>query len=322
MEPIKKKKKKINKKEKEFKRLTLNQNKKKSIKTKLLENENKSQNNGEDNNPKKNNLLNIKINKNKKKKLRQIETKITKEKTILIQFNPMKIGYENTDKNIMDNINDLPYNIAKNKDKRNIAKIFISIIIQKLDIIRLFFGNEKMKSIFFSHFLLSLLINFFFNALLYSDEIVSHKYHNNGKLEFIVSLVLSLLSNIFSSIIGYYFDYSELIEERLEQVLEMNKSPYYKRVMDNFLKRLKSKIFLFIIKEILILLLCFYYIIIFCIIYSFSRLSLLYNYFYSLLEDIIKSILITCLVSILRKTSLSLLNRYIYNTSKYLNENL
>ena len=99
----------------------------------------------------------------------------------------------------------------------------------------------------------------------------------------------------------------------------MNKSPYYQRVMDNFLKRLKLKMLLFIVKEILILLLCFYYIIIFCIIYSFSRLSLLYNYFYSLLEDIIKSILIACLVSILRKTSLSLLNRYIYNTSKYIN---
>ena len=231
------------------------------------------------------------------------ETKIRKEKTILIQFNPIKINYENKDKNIIDNINDLPFNISKNKDKRNIAKIFISIIIQKLDIIRLFFGNEKMKSIFFSHFLLSLLINFFFNALLYSDEIVSHKYHNNGKLEFVVSLVLSLLSNIFSSIIGYYFDYSELIEERLEQVLEMNKSPYYQRVMDNFLKRLKLKMLLFIVKEILILLLCFYYIIIFCIVYRYSRLSLLYNNFYSLLEDIIKSILITCLVSMYSKSS-------------------
>ena len=47
---------------------------------------------------------------------------------------------------------------------------------------------------------------------------------------------------------------------------------------------------------------------------------LLYNYFTSLLEDLIKEIVITLLISSLRKGSLYLLNRYMYNTSKYLNE--
>ena len=263
---------------------------------------------------------NNKKNNKKIEKIKIRETNITKNKMTLIHFNNKKIKKQKEEKKIRDNINDLPFTIAINKDKRNIFQIFCSFIIEKINIIGLFSSNKKMKSIFFSHFLLSLLFKFFFNALLYSDEIVSHKYHNNGKLDFVVSLLLSLLSNILSSIFSYYFGCSELIEERVEQVLEMNKSPYYQEIMDDFLKKLKIKIIIFILNEVLIISLCFYYIIIFCIIYSYSRLSLLYNYFTSLLEDIIKEIVIILVISSLRKGSLYLLNRYIYNTSKYINE--
>ena len=198
--------------------------------------------------------------------------------------------------------------------------MFFSLIQKKIDIINLFYGNEKIKSILISEYILSLLIDFFFNALLYSDEIVSHKYHNNGKLEFITTMLLSLLSNLLSSIICYYFDISKSLEDRLEQTLEMKKALYYQRIMEKFVKFLKIKIFIFIIKEIIIIIISFYYIIIFCIVYSYSQKSLLYNYLTSLFEQILKTFIISIIIAILRKESLSLLNRYIYNTSKYIND--
>ena len=74
-----------------------------------------------------------------------------------------------------------------------------------------------------SQYILSLLINFFFNALLYSDEVVSNKYHNNGQLDFIVTIVLSLLSNVITSIICYFIQYSEGIEERLGYIMEIGR---------------------------------------------------------------------------------------------------
>ena len=276
----------------------------KNQKEKQSKKESKSKKDNKGNETKNINIYKKSNNKKNNKKIEKIkikETNITKEKMTLIHFNNSKNKQQKEDKKTRCNINDLPFTIAINKDKRNIFQIFCSFIIEKINIIRLFSSNKKMKSIFFSHFLLSLLFKFFFNALLYSDEIVSHKYHNNGKLDFVVSLLLSLLSNILSSIFSYYFGCSELIEERMEQVLEMNNSPYYQEIMDNFMKKLKIKIIIFIINEVLIISLCFYYIIIFCIVYSYSRLSLLYNYFISLLEDILKEIVITLLISSLRK---------------------
>ena len=127
-------------------------------------------------------------------------------------------------------------------------------------------------------------------------------------------------SNLLSSIICNYFDISKTIEDRLEQTLEMKKALYYQRIMEKFVKFLKIKIFIFIIKEIIIIIISFYYIIIFCIVYSYSQKSLLYNYLTSLLEQILKTFFISIIIAILRKESLSLLNRYIYNTSKYIND--
>lgn len=53
----------------------------------------------------------------------------------------------------------------------------------------------------------------------YSDEVISNKYHNNGKLDFIITLFLSVSSNIITSIICYYVNYSEDIDERYESIM-------------------------------------------------------------------------------------------------------
>ena len=91
---------------------------------------------------------------------------------------------DNEEEKNNNNINDIPYTQAVREDKRNIFQIFISVIIKKIELINLFMGDEKFKEILICEYITSLLITFFFNTLLYSDEIVSHKYHNNGKLDF------------------------------------------------------------------------------------------------------------------------------------------
>ena len=273
----------------------------------------------------KTNIFQLFPKKKKRSKTRKAKPKrknYSKKKTITIKIDNRKKNNIHIKESDSRNINNLPFNLAKSKDKRNLFQIFCSIISQKIYLINLFYGEEKIKSILFSQFVLSLLVHFFFNALLYSDEIISRKYHNNGKLELIVTIILSLLSNIFSSIIIYYFNYSELIEERLEQVIEMKKALYYQNILNNFLKQLKLKVFLLILKEISIIFFGFYYVIIFFIVYNYSTNSLIFNYLASLLEDLIKSLIITFIISVLRKASLDSLNRYIYNTSKYINEKL
>ena len=251
--------------------------KKNNIKTKI---------NIEEKQKQKNKKKNLSINQTsifylqkKKKNLKKINIK--NNASIIVDFKNKK----NLDKK--ENINELPFTQAVYKDKRDIYQIFCSIIIQKSSIINIFYGDEKIKIILFSQYILSLILDFFFNALLYSDDIVSYKYHNNGKLNFIISTSLSLISNIISYIVCYYFNYSKIIEERINQLLEMRKAYYYQDILDIFIKKLKFKIFIFISKEILIIIFCFYYMIIFCIIFNYSKCSLIYNFISSLLEQII-----------------------------------
>ena len=120
-----------------------------------------------------------------------------------------------------DDINELPFTQAIYKDKRNFFTIFFSIIIQKIELVNLIFGEQKIKILLINQYILSLIIDFFFNTFLYSDEVVSNKYHNNGRLEFTVTLLLSITSNIITGIICTYLNLTKGIEERLEQILDI-----------------------------------------------------------------------------------------------------
>ena len=218
-----------------------------------------------------------------------------------------------------EEINELSYNQAIILDKRNILKIWGSLLITKIEVINLFCTSSTIKIILIGEYILSLLINFFFNTLLYSDEVVSQKYHNNGELDVIVTLVLSILSNIITSIICFYLNYSKGLEDRANLIKEIKIKQYYIQNVNTFFKYLKLKFFCFFLSEMVAIACCYYYIVIFCIIYSNSKESLMVNYLTSLVEGLITSVAISILILVTRKIGLSCLNKHFYNISKYIN---
>ena len=218
-----------------------------------------------------------------------------------------------------EELNDLPYTLALNLDKRNVFQIFLSLIIQKLEIINLFISDEKVKLMIICEYILSLQFNFFFNALLYSDEVISNKYHNNGELDFVITLTLSISSNIISSIVCYYVNYSKGLDERYDLIMTIKSQYYYLKNIIIFFKYLKIKFIYFAICELLIICTSFYYVVIFFIIYSKSIGSLILNYFTSLFESFLTSIVITIIIVSTRKIGLTFLCKELYNTSKYIN---
>ena len=217
-------------------------------------------------------------------------------------------------------LNDLPYTRAISLDNRNIFLIFKSIFLQKLEIINILIGKGHIKIILIEEYILSLFINFFFNALLYTDEVVSNKYHNNGELDMIVTLSLSIVSNIITSIICYYIKYSKGIEARLSQIMEIKNHTYFMKNIKQFFRFLKIKFICFFLSEVIIVAACYYYIVIFCIIYANSKVSLLINYIMSLIEGLITSVAITIIIFTTRQIGLKCLNKRIYNLSKYVND--
>ena len=197
--------------------------------------------------------------------------------------------------------------------------MFKSLILQKIEFINLFYGNQKIKILLIYQYILSLLVDFFFNTFLYSDEVVSNKYHNNGQLDFIVSILLTISSNIITSIICKFLNFDEDVEERLEHILNIKREFNYLYAVQKFIKILIIRVsFLFII-EIIFICFSFYYLAIFCIVYNNSQISLLVNYIISLIESLITSIIISIIVVITRKIGIIYFNNKLYNVSKFIN---
>ena len=223
------------------------------------------------------------------------------------------------EKEIIEDFNNLPYTKAIIVDKRNIIQIFFSFIIEKLELVSILLSSSQLRIIFYVEYIIALLFNFFFNALLYSDEVISNKYHNNGKLDFIVSLTLSILSNIITSILFHFIKYSRGIEEKINLILELRYKMHFYRNFKKLLLFLRIKFIFFYISQLIIFGICIYYLVIFCILYTKSRKSLLVNYFYSLIESIITSFAVALIILITRKIGLCCPNKEFYNVSKYIN---
>ena len=280
--------------------------------------------------------MNIKISytTNKKRKIRKSKTDykkkdlsnnnmgnelISSNDSIFHKNSEMKEPNNINSDNTNEEINELPFSQATKKDKRNILIMFKSLILQKIEFINLFYGNQKIKILLIYQYILSLLVDFFFNTFLYSDEVVSNKYHNNGQLDFIVSILLTISSNIITSIICTFLNFDEDVEERLEHILNIKREFNYLYAVQKFIKILIIRVsFLFII-EIIFICFSFYYLAIFCIVYNNSQISLLVNYIISLIESLITSIIISIIVVITRKIGIIYFNNKLYNVSKFIN---
>ena len=190
---------------------------------------------------------------------------ISSNSKIEMNSSSIQVKKLNDDINIKEDINELPFTQALKKDKRHFFDIFISIIKQKIELINLICGGQKIKILLIYQYILSLVIDFFFNTFLYSDDVVSNKYHNNGKLDIIVSLLLSITSNMVTSIICAYLNFAKGVEERLEQIFEIKIEFDFLCAIQKFFKIIKLRLFIFFIIEILFICFSFYYIHIFCI---------------------------------------------------------
>ena len=235
-------------------------------------------------------------------------------------------NYNNNDKEIEEeDYNSLPFTQALRLDKRNIFSIFMSILKMKINIISILVYPEEFthKSLTLSMYFLEFLFNYFMNALLYTDDIVSQKYHNNGKLDMFTSLLLSLTSNIITSIIFYnlktlasYNEYFNLM------IKDIKNETLFLLVFKKLYKLLKIKICIYYIINLIISIGITYYLSVFCEIYKKIQISLLINYILGLLQSLIISLFNCLLISILRFVGLKYQVVNLYRTSVFLNDKL
>ena len=231
--------------------------------------------------------------------------------------------------NINDNdinneeINNVPYTQALRVDKRDTFQIFISVIKYEIGFLKLYFYKNSYShfSIDISIYLFELLLDLTMNCILYSDEVVSQKYNNEGKLSKITTLTLSIISNIISSfivyLISYLVDYVEVIEAIIKNVKYMK--DYHINII-RFFKYIKVKLGFYYFFEFIINMFMTYYLFIFCTVYHETQGSILINYITGALISFITSVGIAIIISVLRSASIKYKNARLFNISKYLYE--
>ena len=79
-------------------------------------------------------------------------------------------------------INNIPFKQALRIDKRSVFQIFISVLTNEIGFLNLFYylNPNSHFSLIFSIYLFELLLDLTMNCFLYTDDVVSEKYHNDG----------------------------------------------------------------------------------------------------------------------------------------------
>ena len=212
---------------------------------------------------------------------------------------------------------DLPFTQAVVVDKRNIFQILKEKVMDKLELIDIF-NSKEIKELFLSKYFLFLLIDVTMTAMLFSDSVITHKYHNNGNLDYIVTLALTISSNLLSLLLEHYISLLVRYEEIMERIKEVKQEYVFLKVCKIFYKIIIFQLIFFFFLSISFILFCIYYLVIFCKIYSKTQISLIKAYIVSLLEGIVTNILISIIISSTRIYGIKFKNKYIYNTSKYI----
>ena len=265
----------------------------------------------------------IKINKLKISSFKKnIRGKRNNNDVFLMKQNSYSSFIINNDESIdIKDYNDVPYTQALRIDNRTICQIFLYVIAKKIEFINIFYYKSEYVhlSMNISLYIFDFLLDVALNCFLYTDDVVSEKYLNEGSLGTFTSLSLSLASNVISSIIGYFLgklgEYTDIFDMVIKHVTI--KRYYYLNII-KFRKYLKLRLSFFYIIQFIMCLLMAYYITIFCIIYSKSQVSVVFNYIYGILESLAISIGLSIIITLMRFISIKYKYIQIYRTSQYL----
>ena len=191
----------------------------------------------------------------------------------------VKTLFEKEDKTINnDEVNEISFEQALRVDKRDCIQMFFSVFAYKVQILNLIFYLNPLSSfyIIFLVYLLDVFLDIVMNCLLYTDDVVSEKYHNEGELSYITTLSLSIISTAIASFVSAVLENLTNYISILQEILYNSKNEQKCHInMKRFFKYLYKRITCFIFVDIILISALSYYLIIFCSIYKNSLKSTL-----------------------------------------------
>ena len=216
---------------------------------------------------------------------------------------------------------DFTFDKAVNYDNKLYYYHIYSFLFVKLELIAILFFPEYYHyyPITIPTYILSLFIDFSFNALVFTDDIISQKYYNQGKLSFWTELILSLISNFITFLIMKFIrkliEFNYVFESLKHKAKDEN---HYHNLSSILLRLVHKKLIINFFINIIICILCGYYLFIFCEVYNKSQVNLIFNFLIGMATSICIVIGITIIVSVLRLIGIKMKNKNLYYSSRYI----
>ena len=228
-----------------------------------------------------------------------------------------KVNYSYT----REELNDMEFDLALSADNRSFCSIYLSYLLEEHIIFNTFFTDLylELRSIKMSFLLFGIQINFFLNALFYTDEYISDTYHNDGVLDFFSSLPKSIYSFIVTLIISGLLKILSSSKKQLNKIIEEKEDKEeYLAAVDNELNKLRKKLAWFFIIVFILGIFFAYYCAAFCAVYSNSQKFWLIGCLESVALDFMTPFVICFVLASLRFIGLKKRIKCFYNAAKYL----
>ena len=214
-----------------------------------------------------------------------------------------------------------PFNIAVDIDKRTFPQMIFDIFRQSQNLCRIVYQRSffELIPIKLSEYIFYLLLTFALNAVFYTDDVISQRYHNKGELSFLTTILKSIYSSllcfVLSSIVGVLARYYYYLDVLIRTIKDKESFMKYCKRFVSFIKR---RIFFFYLIIVALSLFFWYYVTIFCAIYSSSQLSWFKGGWLSSAISLMTSSIISIIVAILRTIALRNNKITLYNISNYI----
>ena len=213
------------------------------------------------------------------------------------------------------NIQDMSYESAIIHDKRSCIKIYFGYLLDSQIILGTFCGDNRLDLfiIKFSFLVCNFQMNFFLNALFYTDEYISDAYHNNGILDFISGLPKSIYSSVLTLFIT---DLLKMLSSSRSKLIKIvNNRKKYKNYIfkiNQALDKLRKKLIFYFIFIYLFSLSFMYYVVIFCAVYKNSQKYWIFGFLESFGMDTLVAFIICIFTALFRYISIKMRIKYLY----------
>ena len=207
-------------------------------------------------------------------------------------------------------LNDLEYELALENDKRKYCQYYISLLRTKHAIIFTFFNNTdyNLKIIKIDLFLFNFALFYAINALFFDDDTMHKIYKNKGTFYLIDQLPQIIYSFFISTLINFILEKLALTEDVILNLKKINLKSLIDKKIQSLNKKIKIKLYIYFIMSSIFLIIFWYYLSMFCAIYSNTLIHLIKDTLSSFILSLIEPFGLLLIPGLFRIPALS--NKY------------